>query len=251
MDFRDIPLNISYTTSDDEAFSQILNPLLACAKIYKRSVGFFSSSALSFIGDGLLKMARNGGKVFLATSPKLSDDDIAAIKSGYEERELLKTRFVDEVKNTFKQITDQNAKMLYMLVKEGIVDVKIVTKDSGIYHDKLALLEDFDGNIVACVGSNNETGFGYHTNYEKTRVYKSWNDTEGRIADETAEFESIWKDTNPNLKVFDFMEAFKRELVDRVNYKGEYKKDTSKYVMRPYQDEAKAKWNENGHKGFL
>ena len=251
MGFRDIPLNISYTTSDDEAFSQILNPLLACAKIYKRSVGFFSSSALSFIGDGLLKMARNGGKVFLATSPKLSDDDIAAIKSGYEERELLKTRFVDEVKNTFKQITDQNAKMLYMLVKEGIVDVKIVTKDSGIYHDKLALLEDFDGNIVACVGSNNETGFGYHTNYEKTRVYKSWNDTEGRIADETAEFESIWKDTNPNLKVFDFMEAFKRELVDRVNYKGEYKKDTSKYVMRPYQDEAKAKWNENGHKGFF
>ena len=90
MGFRDIPLNISYTTSDDEAFSQILNPLLACAKIYKRSVGFFSSSALSFIGDGLLKMARNGGKVFLATSPKLSDDDIAAIKSGYEERELLR-----------------------------------------------------------------------------------------------------------------------------------------------------------------
>ncbi len=45
-----------------------------------------------------------------------------------------------------------------------------------LYHDKLAVLEDYDGNVVACVGSNNETGAGYNNNYEKTRVYKSWND---------------------------------------------------------------------------
>ena len=63
--------------------------------------------------------------------------------------------------------------MLYMLVKEGIVDIKIVTRQNGIYHDKLALLEDFDGNIIACVGSNNETGSGYNYNYEKIRVYKT------------------------------------------------------------------------------
>lgn len=251
MNFRDIPLNISYTTSSDDSFSQILNPLLSCAKTYKRSVGFFSSSALSFIGDGLFEMARNGGRVFLATSPNLSAEDVLAIQSGYEERNILENRFLEEVKQAFNEISDKNAQILYLLVKEGIVDVKIVVKNDGIYHDKLALLEDFDGNVVACVGSNNETGFGYHTNYEKTRIYKSWFDTEGRIADETAEFDSIWNDENPNLKVFDFMDAFENELLARVEHKGDYKIGPSKYKMRPYQEEAKEKWNANDHKGFF
>ena len=80
MNFKDIPLEISYISVGEDSFSQILNPLLACTKVYKRSVGYFSSSALNFIGDGLLEMARNGGKIYLATSPHLSDEDILAIK---------------------------------------------------------------------------------------------------------------------------------------------------------------------------
>lgn len=251
MTFKDIPLNISYTSVGEEAFSQILNPLLACTKTYKRSVGFFSSSALDFIGDGLLEMARNGGKIHIATSPKLSNEDVLAIQSGYADRNSIKNTFVKEVQDTLKELSDENARVLYMLVKEQIVDVKIVIRPSGIYHDKLALLEDYDGNMIACVGSNNETASGYHMNYEKTRVYKSWFDSEGRIADEVAEFESIWANENPNLIVYDFMDAFKQELLDRTEKKGAYKVEVSKYEMRPYQISAKEKWVENGHKGFF
>lgn len=251
MTFRDIPLNISYISDGEESFSQILNPLLACTKVYKRSVGFFSSSALNFIGDGLLEMARNGGKIFLATSPRLSEQDIQAIQAGYVDREKIRSAFVCEVRDVLSEVSDDNVKMLYMLVKEEIVDVKIVIRSNGMYHDKLALLEDFDGNLIACVGSNNETSSGYNNNYEKTRVYKSWNDVEGRIADETAEFESIWSNQNSQLKVFDFMSAFESELLDRIEYRGAYKKDTTKYTMRSYQIDAKEKWNENGQKGFF
>ena len=251
MTYKDIPLDISYISAGEDSFSQILNPLLACTKVYKRSVGFFSSSALNFIGDGLLEMARNGGKIYLATSPRLSDEDILAIQSGYLDRESIRNSFISEVRDTLNLISDENARMLYLLVKEGIVDVKIVIRANGIYHDKLALLEDYDGNVVACVGSNNETGSGYNGNYEKTRVYKSWFDVEGRIADETAEFESIWNGTNSELIVYDFMSAFEQELLDRVEQKGAYKKDTAKYEMRQYQIDAKIAWNENSHNGFF
>lgn len=251
MTYKDIPLDISYISAGEDSFSQILNPLLACTKVYKRSVGFFSSSALNFIGDGLLEMARNGGKIYLATSPRLSDEDILAIQSGYLDRESIRNSFISEVRDTLNLISDENARMLYLLVKEGIVDVKIVIRANGIYHDKLALLEDYDGNVVACVGSNNETGSGYNGNYEKTRVYKSWFDVEGRIADETAEFESIWNGTNSELIIYDFMSAFEQELLDRVEQKGAYKKDTAKYEMRQYQIDAKKAWNENSHNGFF
>lgn len=251
MNFKDIPLNISYKSVGEDSFSQILNPLLTCTKTYKRSVGFFSSSALNFIGDGILELARNGGKIYLATSPKLSDEDIFAIQSGYKAREIIEKQFKYEVQNALKLISDENAKMLYMLIKEDIIDVKIVTRSNGIYHDKLALLEDFDGNIIACVGSNNETGCGYNFNYEKVRVYKSWNDTEGRIEDETAEFDSIWGNINSDLKVYDFMDALEHEVIDRVNNKGNYLISETKYVMRPYQIEAKEKWENNNHCGFF
>lgn len=225
--------------------------MLSCTKNYKRSVGYFSSSALDFIGDGILELARRGGKIMLATSPQLSADDIFAIQSGYKAREIVERCFLSEVQSALNDISDANAKMLYMLVKEGIVDIKIVTRQNGIYHDKLALLEDFDGNIIACVGSNNETGSGYNYNYEKIRVYKSWNDYEGRIADESKEFESIWSNDNSDLVVYDFMSAFENEVLCRYEKKGIYKNDTSKYKMRPYQIEAKDKWNENEHRGFF
>ncbi len=251
MNFKDIPISISYKSVGEDTFSKVLNPLLACSKTYKRSVGFFSSSALDFIGDGILTMARNGGHIFLATSPRLSDDDINAIKEGYDDREIAKKCFIDDVRKTLSEISDENAKILYLLIKENIVDIKIVLKNGGMYHDKLALLEDFQGNKIACVGSNNESEPGYNSNYEKVRVYKSWTDLEGRIDDEINEFDGIWGNSNGSLKVLDFMDAFSEEVLERVEHKGNYKKPENKYKMREYQDKAKENWNANGHKGFF
>ena len=250
MTFKDIPIAISYKSVGEESFSQVLNPLLTCTRIYKRSVGFFSSSALNFIGDGILSLARNGGHIYLATSPKLNSNDVDAIQRGYNKREIIEKAFFDEVQNAFEEISDDNAMVLYELVKEGIVDVKIVIKDGGMYHDKLAILEDFDGNVVACVGSNNESELGYNSNYEKIRVYKSWYDYEGRIADEMEEFETIWTNHNDALEVYDFMDAFEDELIERVEHKGKYKKE-GKYTMRRYQKDAKKAWIANEHKGFF
>lgn len=251
MNFKDLSINISYKNVGEEAFSSILNPILSCAKTYKRSVGFFSSSALDFIGEGIFTMAKMGGHIYLATSPKLSEEDSFAIRQGYNAREIIKEQFIKEVKSTLLDLSDENAKILYLLVKEDVVDIKIVLKDGGMYHDKLAILEDFDGNVIACVGSNNESGNAYYNNYEKIRVYKSWQDYEDRIVDETAEFDSIWNNKNDYLEVYDFMDAFKSELIEKVEHLGSYSVKKNKYTMRPYQEDAKKKWNENNHRGFF
>lgn len=251
MNYKDFNINISYKSVGENTLSNIVNPLLGCTKIYRRSVGFFSSSALDFIGDGIISLARNGGKIFLCTCPRLSEEDIAAIKLGYEVREILKERFEEEVAKTLDLISDDNAQMLYSLIKEGILDVKVVCKKNGIYHDKLAVLEDFNGNKVAFVGSANESAPGYHDNYEKVRVYKSWTDTEGRVEDETEEFLSIWNNSNEFLTVYNFMEAFERKVLERVeNGPSKNSKKDAPYEMRDYQKEAKRNWIEKGHKGF-
>lgn len=254
MNYKDLNIQISYKSVGEESLSTFINPLLACTKIYRRSVGFFTSSALDFIGDGIVSLARHeNSKIMLCTSPRLNDEDIRAIKAGYDARELLERQTNAELEEALDDISDENVEMLYMLIKEGILDIKIVWKKTGMYHDKLAVLDDYSGNRVAFVGSANETGSGYNDNYEKIRVYKSWTDTEGRIDDEINEFLSIWNDNNEFLKVFDFSEAFEKKVLERVNI-GSKKKQfekKNKYDMRDYQKEAKENWLKNGCKGFF
>ena len=250
MNFRDLDIKISYKSVGENSLTSFINPLLSCTKVYRRSVGYFTSSALDFISEGILSLARNeNSKIMLCTSPKLNDEDIRAIKAGYEARKLVIKQSILELETSLNDISDQNAEVLYMLIKEGILDIKVVWKENGMYHDKLAVLDDYDGNVVAFVGSSNETGSGYNENYEKIRVYKSWTDTEGRIEDETREFLSIWDNNNEFLEVYDFNEAFKKKIIQRINNSSKTK--PIKYKMRSYQIEAKNNWIKNDHKGFF
>ena len=124
MNFKDIDVSISYKSVGDDSFKKTLNELLPITKSYKRSVGFFSSSALDFIGDGILGLAKNGGHISLATCPQLSEEDVIAISAGYEARNVLSSAFSQEVRTAFQQLTDENAKLLYLLIKEKVLDIK-------------------------------------------------------------------------------------------------------------------------------
>ena len=57
MSFKDFDIKISYRNVGEEQLMDAINPLLASSKYYKRSVGFFSSSCFSFIGEGLINLA--------------------------------------------------------------------------------------------------------------------------------------------------------------------------------------------------
>ncbi|MFI3329357.1 MAG: DEAD/DEAH box helicase family protein [bacterium] len=256
MSFKEFNLEISYKSIGEQTISDIINPLLKETKIYKRSVGYFSSSSLNFISDGILSLARNNGKIHLVTSPNLSQSDIDAINNGYLKREIHLKRFSEDFEETIKELNDENLELLSSLIEEGILDIKIVVKpNGGIYHDKLAILEDFNKNLLVFQGSNNETGHGYDVNYEKVRVYKSWYDLEGRIEDETNEFNSIWSDGNNYLDVYEFPDALKSVILEvrESNKIGNVnnKKKKNSFEYRPYQIEAKQNWIKNDHKGFF
>lgn len=79
----------------ENSLSCVINDILSVTKTYKRSVGFFTSTSLNFIGEGFAKLARNGGHIYLATSPKLAEEDIVAIKNGYDIREKIKNNILE------------------------------------------------------------------------------------------------------------------------------------------------------------
>lgn len=254
MSFKDFDVKISYKSLGEITISSIINPLLSQTKIYKRSVGFFSSSAFDFLNDGIINLARSGGKIFLITSPKLSEEDIKAINIGYSFKELVKCKFMNEFEKAIEELSDSNLQLVSELIANDILNIKIVSKKNscGMYHDKLAILYDSKSNRLVFTGSNNESGTAYGINYEKVRVFKSWIDSE-RVDDEEIEFDEIWNDNNKYLDTYSFNDAIKESIIKLVRNK-ESNKTSGKsepYKLHDYQELAINKWNENGKKGFF
>ena len=113
-------IKVSYKSVGEESITKIINPLLSMSKIYKRSVGFFSSSALNFISPGILELARNGGKIQIATSPILSEADVEAIKNGYDKRTILESNFESEFLSSIENLDLYSFELLSELISLNI-----------------------------------------------------------------------------------------------------------------------------------
>ena len=79
MNLQDTDIKVEYRSPGDNMVTSFYIPLLKNAVMYKRSVGFFSSTALIDISKGITSLVRNGGHIQMIASPHLSPDDIEAI----------------------------------------------------------------------------------------------------------------------------------------------------------------------------
>ncbi len=254
MNYQELEIKQSYISVGQENIAKsFLTPILKCTKIYKRSVGFFSSSVLQSIVDGIVALARNNGKIQLIASPNLTEDDISAISTGYEAREkVINKSFTRDFMKELEVFDDAKLQLLATLIARGTLDIKIAVTDTlGIYHDKLGILEDFEGNVVVFYGSANSTLSGYQNNYEKIRVVKNWIPGEqASIADEQKEFDSLWNNTNEFVKVYDYKESAKSNILQMIEKRATSATVKGPIKLRDYQEEAIAAWVKNDYHGF-
>ena len=212
MGLKDHKVKSEYRSLIDNVVQDFYIPLLKDAVSYKRAVGFFSSSALVEISKGIAGMAAEGGKIQIVASPYLSDEDIDAIRHGYEDRNKIIERAL------FTQISEKPAdyysmerlNLLAALIADGVMDIQIAyTEDKhgiGMYHEKMGIIEDVYGDKIAFSGSNNESATAMTINYETMDVFRSWGDSSEieRVRLKENAFYSIWHDTEPNIKVLKF-----------------------------------------------
>lgn len=161
------------------------------------------------IAEGLLPFVNNGGTMRLVASPILNKEDVEAIKQGYEKRESVIagaiTRELYEPKN-FRD--SERLNLLANLIADGRLDIKIAlvenNKNYGIYHEKMGVFYDDEGNKIAFSGSNNETYTGMDVNYEAFDVFCSWeNEADAKRADAKSEaFEKIWEGLDPKVSTY-------------------------------------------------
>ncbi len=212
MSLQNVPIKCEYRSLIDNVVQEFYIPLLNEATLYRRAVGFFSSSSLVEISKGIASLAKRGGRIQIVASPYLSDEDIEAIKKGYASRETV-------IENALlKQIDDEpldyfsleRLNLLASLISDGIMDIRIAyTEDSkgiGMYHEKMGLIVDDEGNKVAFSGSMNESSTAMSLNYDTIDVFRNWGDEfeSNHVRLKESAFISIWNDTEPNIHVIEF-----------------------------------------------
>lgn len=211
MSLKDYEIKSEYRSLIDNVVQDFYLPLLHEANIYRRAVGFFSSSSLVEISKGIADMAKNGGKIEIVASPYLSDEDYKAIKEGYaNRREIIENALIRQISDKPSDYYSmERLNLLANLIANGVMDVKIAYTDKngelGMYHEKMGLIEDKEGNRVAFSGSMNESMTAMSINYETIDVFCDWKGTESeRVKLKENAFYSMWNDAEPGLKVLEF-----------------------------------------------
>jgi len=179
VNFKGIIVKNEYRTFIDNVTVDFYIPLLSRAASYRRAVGFFSSSVLVQISQGIERLVENGGTMKIVASPHLSEDDITAIRRGYERRhEIVRDAVLRELTEPKDEFEKQQLNLLAHLIAYGTLDIKIAftenEKQAGMYHEKMGIISDVEGNTVAFSGSLNETQTALSLNYEAIDVFCSW-----------------------------------------------------------------------------
>ncbi|MEM9819125.1 MAG: DEAD/DEAH box helicase family protein, partial [Cyanobacteria bacterium P01_D01_bin.6] len=221
MPLRNLDLCNQYRSSRQNLLRDFYIPCLKKSLTYDRAVGFFSSSSLSLAAQGLTAFIKAGGRMRLVASPHLSEGDIEAIESGLRCREVVITDAITrELSHEFETVVRDRIACLSWLLVHGRLEIKIAVvkdlQDAGVYHEKLGIFADADGNRVAFGGSANETARAYRRNFECIDVFRSWRmGDRDRIDEKVQNFEELWQNQTPDLDVMVFPEAARRKLLEQ------------------------------------
>lgn len=284
MSLRNLKLSDEYRSDNCQLIQDFYLPCLERATLYSRAVGFFSSTSMAAVASGLTVFIKTGGRMRLVASPNLSKEDATAIMAGLRSREeAIATAIVRELDQTINDIIRDRLACLAWLLSQGILDIKLAVpkdiKNRGIYHEKLGLFADNEGNIVAFTGSANESSNALVDNFECIDVYTSWEPGVQQRAQRKAEhFERLWQNATPNVEVIEFPEAARRSLLklrpeqppthepkaaaQSAQYRVQQKVDLhlqktgmpsipAQIILRPYQEQAIANWFANKGRGTL
>ena len=273
MSFRELSLLKHYKTYKNNIVKEFYTPVLEQAVLYQRSVGFFSSTALIELTKGICGLVKNGGKIQFIVSPYLSAEDIEAIEKGYEKRTIIEKALLREMKEPETYFQEERLNLLAHLIENGTLELKVAftppQKTNGMYHEKVGLVQDREGNKIVFTGSLNETINAFYNNYESIVVFTSWEESK-QYADEMQEdFDLLWSGRDKDLEILDFPNVVKERIQIRkrenVNFNVDEEeqnsiKETNKsgnpkipqgFNLRDYQIDAINKWRENGYHGIF
>lgn len=277
MNYRNLNIKSCYESGVDDIIEDFYVPVLGASVRYDRIAGFFSSTSLAVAARGVANFINNGGKMRLITSPRLNSEDIDVIEKFANCSSELKLSDLglnlDELENEFEL---NHVKALGWMLANGLLEMKLAIvfnedgracdneslSEKGLFHQKVGILQDIDGNEMSFSGSINETASAWVNNDEEFKVFKGWTESKDYYVRDKARFEELWDGKRKNIKLYDLPHAVRAEIIhfsadfdlDSISvskYRAhrmasyDFSKDSSLFF---YQAEALNKWKHNDYR---
>lgn len=272
MAFTDLNLLKHYKTYKHNIVKEFYTPVLQESVLYQRSVGFFSSTALIELTKGIAGIVKNGGKIQFIVSPYLSEEDVEAIQKGYEKKKIIEQALLREYKEPENYFQEERLNLLSHLIENGNLEIKVAftppNKSNGMYHEKVGIVTDAEGNKIVFTGSLNETINAFYNNYESIVVFTSWEESRQYAEEMQNDFDTLWNNEDTDLEIIEFPEVVKEKIKLNQKPKINYDIDEEEMVeespvqkgvprmppgfdLRDYQKDAIEKWEENNYCGIF
>jgi superfamily II DNA or RNA helicase len=241
-----------YRSGQDSLVGDFFRPVLASATLYRRSVGYFSTTALLGWAEAMLRMASSELEVRLIASPELQPLDLGVLRGLQDAAELerQRARLVDQVLEDILLLLDEpgdaarRAGVFAWLLANGRLKLRFAfaehVDDARLYHEKIGVVSLEGGDELAFTGSANETGSGHRRNYESVDVYRNWlPDERRRVEVKATQFDEAWEDGAVGLRVLSPSEDVVRRLRARAPKALEGEPDV---VLSPPTPDPSGKW---------
>jgi hypothetical protein len=214
----------SYRQEDGDLIALFYVPALSCAVAYDRLTGYFSADALALAGRGIGRPIANGGRMRLIVGCTLDEDEVRAIEQGYDLRAIVEANLVKVSLEPPNMEAKGGLSALAWLVAQGKLDVKVAVPvrldgrpvpGHALYHEKVGIITDAEGNRLSFSGSINESRGGWVNNRESFHVFGSWlgEYAASHVTDDAGWFERLWGGDVQTVQVLDFPEAVRGNLL--------------------------------------
>lgn len=229
MALKNLNLKKSYDSDFDDILNQFYIPALSNSVMYHRLAGFFSSTSLALAARGIVRFIVNGGHMKLICGAKLREADVRAVReAGENPQKIIEKIMIKDLEQMEEEFIKDHVRALAWMIAHNTLEIKVAivtdknglpveayqAENQGIFHQKIGILHDENGDLISFSGSCNESATAWQSNIEEFKVFCSWNPHEEEyIKSDVKRFEKFWKDTSERAKVIDIPEAIRRKLI--------------------------------------
>ena len=273
--FQELGFKEHYDSQKDNLLKDFYIPALSNSKKYRRVVGYFNSKSLASVAIGLKDFILHEGKMDLLCGVDLNPSDVNMIKFASEHpEEILTSNFLNELDSIEDEIVKNHVKVLGWMIAKKLLRIRVavkvddegdpITKEEGILHYKIGLMNDFKGNLISFSGSINETSAAWEKNLEEFHLFRDWKEGELiHLKNNLDTFRDLWNSKSDSYKILEIPEAVEEKFMDfapnnfedlifEESISSDDKQPTNEKIdLYDYQIEARDKWFENNKEGIF
>ena len=229
MSFRELDIQPCYDSGRDDVLNGFYLPVLGESIEYVRLAGYFSSTAFAVAAKGIAGLLENDGRMKLIAGAVLRKKDVDAIRDGLENpSEVIERVAMEDFCSMEDEFVRNHVRALGWMIAEGRLEIRVaVVKDrggspldetsvlrSGIFHQKIGIFTDNEGQMISFSGSVNETARAWIENVEEFKVFRSWIGGEyEHFRSDCEMFNRYWNGETDRVEVLEIPDAVRKHLI--------------------------------------